>query len=371
MRLTLSSYTGSEEGLKNIYARPVMLENKEILSVTYRYATKDITKNYILADALHTLEEYSRSFHNATIFTTEYTVYASHIDKKNATMKKVAIAHKNTPSKEHDTRKKRLIPEDAAFLYELGITNAEHRVKADAYNKYKQIDKFIETVDALYMSSSLSQQEHLKIVDFGCGKGYLTFALYYYFHTICQKGVEIEGIERRKELVEDSNKVADKCGYTTLRFIADTIENRQTDTADIIVALHACDTATDDAIAKGVSTNATMIILAPCCQKYVRHAMKVPALYKDILKHGILAHREADIITDGLRAMTLEYFGYKTQVSEFISPEYTSKNILLTAVKQSDSHKPEMLRRISVIKDAFGLQDFYLDRIAKLPFGEG
>ena len=357
VKLTLSSYSGQKQDLKNIYIKPVLIRDEEMLSFVFKYTTKDITKNFNSDEAVLLVEKYFDELQSVRIFTTKEDVVFD-----NNKIKITQSTFTEPANKSHDKEKHRMISPQSEFLHQLGITTKEGQVKADKYDKYKQIDKFVEIVDKLYTSSSLVGKQHLDILDLGSGKSYLTFTLYHYFNDLVKKEVTIKGIELRSGLVDVSNDLAEKSDYGDLEFIGSAIKDFSADSADIVVALHACDTATDDAIVKGIELNAEVIIFAPCCHHYVRQVMKKSDKHNDLLKHGILEQRQSEIVTDGLRAMTLEYFGYKTQVIEFISSEYTSKNILITAVRNSTKKKPEVLERIKDTKSKYGLSDYYLDK---------
>jgi hypothetical protein len=177
----------------------------------------------------------------------------------------------------------------------------------------------------------------------GAGKGYLTFAAAEFFRS---RGVtaEIVGIEQRPELVELTNRVARENGYGQLSFRVGAIGELGTSPADLLIALHACDTATDDALHHGIAVKASLIIAAPCCHKEVRTQLSAPEVLRDVLKHGILCEREAELLTDGIRALLLEIRGYKSAVFEFISPEHTSKNLMITARRREHALDSAPLR---------------------------
>jgi len=216
-------------------------------------------------------------------------------------------------------------------------------------------------MDSLYRASGLKDAKEIKIIDMGSGKSYLTFAMYDYFKSVVEKKITISGIEQREDLVKLSNNFAEECGFENLLFVNGNIENFGMEKVDVAVALHACDTATDDAIFKAIKSEAEIIVLAPCCHKYVRKKMKSPEVLKGIYKHGILFERLAVSVTDALRALTLEYFGYETKVFEFISHEHTAKNTMVTAVKKKPTDESK-LKEIENVKNEFDIEDFYLDQ---------
>ena len=199
-------------------------------------------------------------------------------------------------------------------------------------------------------------------------KGYLTFALYDYLTNILQKNASIIGVEFRPDMVELCNEIAQKTGFEKLSFIQGTIEDYDSQETDILIALHACDTATDDAISKGISAQADLIVVAPCCHKQIRREMEKNKAKNDLdflTKYGIFLERQAEMVTDGIRALILEYFGYKTKVFEFISDAHTPKNVLIVGIKGKTNPKKqvEILAKIKGIKEYFGIGYHHLERL--------
>lgn len=363
VKIIIGKYRGDDKEFQNIFVNKIEIKDEEKLSFKFRYRTKDVVKNYDFEKGVSLIEEIiGKDFFSATLFTTsnDYTIdYSKKRIPLFHTKKPVFTASEQTS---HNKIKSRFVNEDAKYFLQLGITTTEGKVKSDKFDKFRQVDKFIEIVDSLYRSSSLKEKEEIKIMDMGSGKSYMTFAMYDYFSNTLNKKVLLTGVEEREDLVNLSNKIAEECGYSGLKFMNASIKNLNDENADIIVALHACDTATDDAIEKAIHSKAEIIILAPCCHKYVRKKIKSPELMKGIYKHGILEERLAVSITDGLRALTLEYFGYTTKVFEFISTEHTAKNTMITAVKNDSKKNNDKIKEIKSIKDEFGIDDFYLDR---------
>lgn len=359
LKLTLSKYRGQEKELKNVYIRRVEIKGKLLLSFVYRYKTKDITKNYDERDSVteltHLLEN---GFSIAYLFTSEQEIEMAE-NKMRIRKLKQSVYH----DVHHDKVKSYLIDPSLPFWHDLDISTQKGDIKKESYSKFKQINKFVEHMTALYESSSLKTKSSIRIIDFGSGKGYLTFAVYWYFQTVLNKDVTVTGVDIKEDLNSLLNDTARKYGYTKLNFVTSDIASYSGEASDIVIALHACDTATDGALAYGIKNNASLIIAAPCCHKCVRKEMTVPEIYSDILKHGILTQRYADLLTDGLRSMTLEYFGYKSQIGEFISSEHTAKNILLSAVKQFPHKDETMLKKIYEIKKTYGIKNYYLDTI--------
>ncbi len=200
----------------------------------------------------------------------------------------------------------------------------------------------------------------------GSGKGYLTFALYDFLKNSLNLQTQITGIEFREELVEKSNTLAKKAGFNNLKFKQGSIEQSEIGQIDVLIALHACDTATDEAIYKGIKSDASLIIVAPCCQKQIRKQFDVQNEMASIVKHGILKEQQAVIITDGIRALILEAFGYKTKVFEFISTEHTPKNTMIVGTKHNNKiNKVEILEKVNAIKKLFGIEYHHLEKLLK------
>lgn len=366
IKITFGKYRGGDSEFQNVYVSKIEITDGERLSFKFRYKTKDIVKNYEIDTGIRLAEEVlGKDFLSATLFTAknDYTLDYSKKRIPKLHIKKASVA--SPVSTNHNKSKSRFVNQFAKYFQLLGITTSEGKVKADRYDKFRQVDKFIEIVDSLYRSSQLQDENEIKIIDMGSGKSYMTFTLYDYFTNTLKKNVIIKGVEQRDELIKLSNRIADECEFVGLKFEPGTIENLPSEKSDIVVALHACDTATDDAIVKAIEMDAEIIVLAPCCQKYVRKKIKSPEVMNGIYKHGIMMERLAVSVTDGLRALMMEYFGYETKVFEFISSEHTAKNTMITAVKKKSpvTNSEEKLNEINLIKKEFQLEDFYLDRI--------
>jgi Methyltransferase domain len=232
-------------------------------------------------------------------------------------------------------------------------------VLKDKQSKFKQIDKYLEIIAALIPQNAAEQP--LKIADMGAGKGYLTFALYDFLSKNTAYKPHLVGVETRSELVKTCNTIAEEAGFSGLEFVESTIEGYAANGVNMLIALHACDTATDDAIAKGIAAAASMIVVAPCCHKQVRRAMHLTGTMAALLQNGIHAERQAELLTDSVRALLLEAAGYTVKVQEFIALEHTGKNILITAVKHDKKvDKAAFYTKINAILKDFGVKNHYL-----------
>jgi hypothetical protein len=363
--ITLGNYKGTIADLKNIYIKKAIIKKEEKLSFTYRYKTKDIVKNYSIKDAIAEIENALKDgFKFATLFTTEFDLLIE--EKQGVFTSKKNNPSKNTlPSLEHNNKKNHLIStQNKTYLTELRITDANGNVFKATQDKYKQINHYIEVLSTLL--KNLPKEDTLNVVDMGSGKGYLTFALYDYLTNILNVKTKVIGVEFRKDLVTLCNSIAQKSSFANLHFEEGTIENYNASNIHVLIALHACDTATDDAIAKGIKANANLIVVAPCCHKQIRKEITNNKTQNDIsfiTQHGIFLERQAEMVTDAIRAMILEYHGYKTKVFEFITDAHTPKNIMIVGEKTSKPKDETILQKIKNAKGFFGIKEHYLERI--------
>jgi len=369
IKLTLSSRRKSDSDLKNVYVKPVMIKNLYKLSFVYRYITKDITLNYEPLQATEEIKKLlNEQFLQANLATTVMDYNLLIYKKGNSSLLNRPPASTVASSLQHDKVKQRIIDSgNNYYLYSLGVINQEGKVKPDMQDKYRQINKYIELVDGIIKDVSLP--EKIQVADMGSGKGYLTFAIYDYITGRLKKDVQMTGIELRKELVDSCNKIAQEVGYKGLVFKEGTIEATELPSVDILIALHACDTATDEAIYRGIKSGAQVILCSPCCHKQVRRDMLTSGILSEITQYGILAERQAEILTDTIRALILEAYGYRTNVAEFIATEHTPKNLIISAVKkkQTDSTKllpdPAIIKKINELKVQFQLRSHYLQEL--------
>ncbi len=368
IKLSLGNYKGKEENLKNIYTKRILIKNEDKLSFTYRYKTRDIVKNYSFADGLKTISDFlNQQFYVATLFSTAFDLSFENLFNKKINLRQNAPSNQSIPSRDHDRSKNRLIAaNEKPYLTELKITDQNGKVLANSQDKYKQINHYIEILSTLI--KELPVAESLKVVDMGSGKGYLTFALYDYLTQVLKIEAHITGVEFRPELVDLCNKIAKNTGFDNLDFKQGTIENYDSSGTNILIALHACDTATDDAIFKGISANADLIVVAPCCHKQIRRQLEAHKTSNEmdfLTKYGIFLERHAEMLTDGIRALILEYFGYKTKVFEFISDAHTPKNVMIVGIKnqKAKQNDEQVLQKIKNAKAYFGIEYHHLERL--------
>lgn len=364
LKITLGNKREKETDLKNVFIKPVLIKEQPHLSFVYRHITKDITKNFILTESITIITDLlETSFYNADVYTSMNTVYYSIAkDGKEKLVTKTNEVNKEVQSLSHDKQKNRIIQKDALYLQQLGITSAEGNVKKEMQHKYKQINRYVEIIEGILKDAFV--EKDFSVVDMGSGKGYLTFALYDYLHHKYD-AVKVTGIEMREDLVLKCNDIAAQSNYTGLHFERGSINETPLAAVDMLIALHACDTATDDAIAKGINANAKYIICAPCCHKQIRKQMAPNNALKLITKHGILLERQAEMVTDTIRALVLEAYGYKTKVFDFIEEEDTPKNVLIVGTKNNFSEDifQENMDKVQELKNMFGIKEHYLEGV--------
>ncbi len=372
IKLSLGDYKGEEPDLKNLYIKKVLIKRQEKLSFLYRYKRRDVTKNYSPDEALveTTTLLAIRGFRFAQLFTLNHD-YTLRFTKGSFVLKTEEPSVSGLLSTEHDKEKNRKIAAGGKqYLYELGITDQEGKVYKNAQDKYKQINHYIEILSSLL--KELPERPLTNIVDMGAGKGYLTFALYDYLTNVLQKPTRIVGVEFRKDLVDLCTTTAANSGFDQLHFEEGTIENyAPTEAINVLIALHACDTATDEAIYQGISGDADLIVVAPCCHKQIRREIEKNKATNELdflTKHGIFLERQAEMVTDGIRSLILEYFGYTTKVVEFISDAHTLKNVLIIGEKRRGTAPDQkaLLKKIQAAKSFFGIGYHHLERLMEL-----
>lgn len=355
-----------EESFSKVNIKPVLIKDEIKLQFTYEYKNKVLHKNLDASESVDELEKLlNETFKQSVIFTkqADYQILISKkgkvtILKKKPTREGVDLSH---------NRKKTYIIEDGEpvdFLIRLGVMNDYGKVVSKRYDKFKQINRFLEMVADVI--SKINKDKTLNIIDFGCGKSYLTFALYHYLVRILGLDVNIVGLDLKEDVILFCNQVAVDLDYTRLRFIQGDIKDyKGIDKVDMVVTLHACDIATDAALVKAVNWEAEAILSVPCCQHEFYDKIKNPVL-EPMLCHGIIKEKLASLVTDSLRANVLEILGYQVQLLEFIDMEHTPKNILIRAIKTNNTNKKEAIDKYIKFKEFWGLKDLYIEK----EFGE-
>lgn len=372
-QIILSNAREKDKAFK-VKIRPVMLKNELMFQETVYRGTKVFHENYQDLEMIPRIGNYLlQDFKQCEIEHTNVKAVVLVSKKGKMTVRKKEAAQEGTLQAEkmqtgpggenvrkreislaHNRTKKYILEEGKTvpFLVDLGVQGSDGRIIRSKYDKYKQINRFLEFIEDIL--PALHMDREIQIVDFGCGKSYLTFAIYYYLHELMGMDVAITGLDLKQDVIERCNELSQRYGYQKLRFIkGDIAEYEGLTKADMVVTLHACDTATDHALIKAVKWDAKVILSVPCCQHEVNKQISCEEL-APILQYGIIKERMSALITDALRADILKAQGYETDLLEFIDMEHTPKNILIRAVKKKrigSVGKQEKIDRISnVIK---------------------
>ncbi len=382
VKMAFTKPTDRAGDLKTIDIRLITVKRELKLSFTYHHKTKDIVKNYTPEESLPILAKLmADTFTSAKLFTLKNDILLLK-QGKNLEITYHGATQTTVPDTSHDRAKNRILEvgqgaDAKPYLHLLGLTDAKGEVLKSAQDKFRQINKYIEVLDSL-IKQLPETSTPIRVTDMGSGKGYLTFALYDHLTNTLKRPTEVVGIEYRQDMVDLCNAIAKKSNFTNLKFtqgtIADTSLNTQHSTlnTEIVIALHACDTATDDAIAKAIKANAALIVTAPCCHKQVRRGMKAPGTHplNFMLKFGTYEEKMAEMVTDALRAQYLELAGYTTNLFEFIGAEHTPKNVMITAVRNttplSANARQHIEKTITEAKAHFGLKSHQLGTLLGL-----
>jgi protein-L-isoaspartate O-methyltransferase len=384
-RGSLSKYRGSEPGLQRMNLRPVQIKGQPYLQIVFRHATRDVTKNHPAAQAAAALRPWlgPGAFRHAVLhhgtaraewMVTERgqvharTVSAAPAQAGPAPLRPAGGEPPPATDTAHNRAKHRYLSIDRPFLVELGVTTAEHALVPSMARKWKQINKFIEVFSHALKASTLASATHLEIVDFGCGKGYLTFAIHDWLRHTCGIDAVVTGVELRADLNALCNAVVDRLGLQGLHFAQGDVRHWQPRHLDVMIALHACDTATDHAIDLGVRGGAAIVLCSPCCHKQIRPQLLQPHPMRPVLRHGVHLGQEAEMLTDSLRALLLESRGYEAQVFEFVSLEHTNKNKMILGVRRPQAgNEAQALQEVAALMAYYGVQEHCLETLLSAP----
>jgi SAM-dependent methyltransferase len=339
---TLSEPRSGE--VSRIRIRPVLLRGKRRYQFESHRGTKALHRNLDETDAQAELRSLLKIFRQALIATEEADIRIAH-----GTVT-TTPASRAPADGGHDRPKRRLLSEGTPvdFLVRLGVMTREGRVLAARQDKFRQMNRYLELVDDVLGELP---EGRLRAVDFGCGKSYLTFALHHLLRNVRELAVEIVGLDLKEDVIRDCSAIAQDLGLKGLRFEVGDIGGFQgVDRADLVVSLHACDTATDEALARAVAWGATLVFAVPCCQHEVARTIACD-VQAPLLRHGILKERVASLVTDAMRAELLEMAGYSVQVIEFVDTEHTPKNLMIRAVRRGTRKDDREYRRL---RDAWG-----------------
>ncbi len=367
VKMTLGNYRGNDPYLQKILTRLIKTKKGVRLFFLYKYETRDTAKNYSKNKGIKIIRDFlGKDFFAGHLFTTKNNFQLDIGKKRRSRLNIGKPTFKAKPDLNHDRNKSRLIDPNSFYLKALGITTDSGEIRAKQQDKWKQINKFVETLNNLVKDSTLKEKKNLKIIDMGSGKGYLTFATYDFFKNIIGIDVELTGVDTKQQLIDLCNDIAKSSEFNNLKFVHGFIDDYKLQDIDVLIALHACNTATDDAIYKGIKAKAKLIVVAPCCHQEIRPQIKAPEMMKNILKHGIMLEREAESITDGLRSLLLEEQGYSTKIFEFISTEHTPKNnMIIGTLKEKEFDSQKISEQIQTIKDFYGIENQHLHKLLK------
>ncbi len=359
VKMTLSKTYSKSGELKNVYVRKVFIKDENRYSFTYRYETNDQVKNYTKDEAITVVEILlKKTFKSATLFLEKETIFFQQSKKDKYLIRKEKIENE-TMDTSHDKQKIKRVSLDRPYLRYLGVSTKEGQLVPSMADKYRQINKFLEIIEGLIPKNTSTP---FTVIDMGSGKGYLTFALYDYLVNVLQVKAQVLGVELRESLVNQCNAIAKDCDFKGLSFEADYIQNIEVAELNMLIALHACDTATDDALYKAITAKADIVVCAPCCHKQVRQQLKGISFEDPLLKHGIYKERTFEMVTDTIRALLLQDNQYKTKVFEFISSEHTHKNVMIVGEKSKEK-LTRTNEKIAEIKSRYKIKSQYLEEL--------
>ena len=369
VKLTLGHPAAPESPLRKLLLKPVTIRGERRCCVVSRFLTRDETKNHPFPEALALVEaRLGSEFLSANLFTQAEDVQLE-LGAKNRL--RVISTERSPAPLTHDRDRIRWVDAQARYLKELEVTDTRGKVRERMGSKFRQIERFVDLLASAYRESSLfGSGQPLTLCDMGSGKGYLTMAAYDYFRRVEKAPAEVIGVETREDLASLCNRVAQACGFEGLRFVCSAIADYPLPPLDILVALHACNTATDDALFAGMSAGAQILLAAPCCHKEARPQVDrahASGPLGDILRHGLFAERHAEMATDALRALLLERAGYRVRVTEFVAAEHTAKNVMLIATKKREPLSAQAVEdldaRIAHLKAFYGIQHQRLEQL--------
>jgi hypothetical protein len=366
VKLSLGKSQGNEAARK-VRITLVDIQAAMHLRFLFQFPSRDITENHNLDRGCEKIAALIGSHYlSANLFTTVADLGLLYNKRGQSTLLRSKPTTQIKPSVDHNRKKNHVVEVGKDFLVQLDVTSPSGQLKPTMASKFKQINRFIEIVDELVRESTLSEQPKIRVVDIGSGKGYLTFALYDFFSSKRHKEISVVGIECRPELVALCNQISQRLAFKQLQFQAGQANQVDLGDVDIMIALHACDTATDDAIFRGIEAKSSIIICAPCCQHEI-----APQLPKDnesligIYRFGLLKQRQADLVTDACRALLLESVGYRVKVIEFISTEHTNKNLMIAAVRDAKVNRSAAAAQYHRLKSLFDFQEHELERLLR------
>jgi SAM-dependent methyltransferase len=355
--------------VKHVYVRIVDLKTGPHLSFVYRYPNRDITKNSPIPEGIEAITGWLGSTcQSATLLTSKARQQLLFSRRGKPRLFSQDSTSLPATDRSHDREKVRLLKDERA-LELLGVIDSEGRPRTQMGNKYRQVHHFIEALAPILKGTSPGETLH--IVDMGCGKGYLTFALHQFLRENGLGPVTV-GVEKRGALVKAASAIAGQLGDNDIRFIQGEISDVDVKPIDILIALHACDTATDDAIYRGIREECRWIVVSPCCQHELRPQLTAPAGLEPLFRHGVQVDRMTESITDTLRCLYLEAWGYQTRIQEFVGTEHTAKNLLIVASRtRKPGPREDLVERALEFQHGFGIQHQRLGALLTGAAGSG
>lgn len=333
VQATISQPRQKSNECKRVKLKPLLLKNEYHIQIEYQYERILKHENIRLLDFPHYFEQLLAQFRQIHVQFTDGTAHIQLSKKNKVLYKSDRVQQLKQVNLSHNRKKQYILDETVVhpFLVRLGVQSESGKIIKQKYDKFKQINRFVEFVEDCL--PHLPQNKQIKIIDFGSGKSYLTFALYYYLHEVKKLDIEVIGLDLKKEVIEHCNEIARDLKYENLKFLVGDIgDYNEETTVDMVVTLHACDVATDMALARAVKWDAKVILSVPCCQHELNRQLQNDPL-EIMLQHGLIKERFAALATDSIRAEILSLVGYDTQLLEFISMDNTPKNILIRAYK--------------------------------------
>ena len=378
--VVLSAPRDGGSDLRSVRLRRIEQRGQPALSFVHHHATRDVTVNHGIDAGLAAVRQLlaigpEPGFTHATLHAgaDDWQWRISRKGKESMVRSARTGADPSpTPGLSHDRVKRRALSLELPFLVDLGLTDAEHRLVPSMARKWKQIDKFLEVLDGALDDAAFDPGGPLRIVDFGAGKGYLTFAVHAHLRERFGQAPQVTGVELRQDLVDLCNRSAERWHCEGLRFVQGDLRSIAPEAVDVMIALHACDTATDHAIALGWQAGARVLVCSPCCHKELRPQMATPPPLRALLRHGIHLGQEAEMVTDSLRALLLESVGYSAKVFEFVSLEHTGKNKMILATRrggadagEGSSRSSAALGQVADVKAFYGIREQCLERLIR------
>lgn len=366
VRGMLSGPRTSKVEAGRVSARLIALQGTPHLSLTWHHDRKDETRNMTLEEGCTWIgEALHHEYRNGLLCTTQRDWQFIHPQGRKPRLASHAPGQTSTPAREHDTPKATSLGTEAQdWLEALGILTPAGQLRASMADKLRQVERYSEILGHLAAEANLPADQPVRIADMGSGKGYLTFAAWHLFRRKQGLDAQVTGVEARPELVEGCNQAASRLKAEGLGFRTGTIEGSPTGPLEILIALHACNRATDEALLKGIDAGARLILLAPCCHQDLRPRITSAGPLEPLLRHGLLKERFAEWLTDGLRTLHLEWAGYRTKVIEFVASEHTARNVMIAAVRARAPYRDAGARQaIESLQAQFGIQGHPLARL--------